>query len=231
MNLIKAPCASKYPPAQQKIDIFTSAATIFKQYFGRFWTIFPLVLLAVAFWPILAFRKLIVFNPAAFVTEWVKISVEVVLLFLIIEIVNHRNTTRNENQSLHSLMMANYIAPGKRMIELLNIFRKELESDDSAEATRAVLAVCDDWSIIENALAYDHLSTFHGEREIAVQLLQKRNKLDPTRCKSILNSLTTDLSPESFNEGEFKELLERLEAFRDDVKSLLATPSILGGRS
>src|SRR5262245_14526351 len=86
-----------------------SAKSVFSSHLGHRWPLKLLILLAIVFWPVLAYWESIRLDPSLFVTEWLKLSVEGIVIFLILDIIRHRSLSVSARQSAHRLLFMTYV--------------------------------------------------------------------------------------------------------------------------
>lgn len=208
------------PFPSREATLRRAALAVLKSSFGKFWPVYLLLLLLVVFGPTIYFWHEIRLEPAEFVTEWLKLSIEGVLLFFILEIVRHRSLSANARELLLNSLTANYILPLQEVTASLKGFRDSLVAHDQVESGRFILRARANWRLLEHALSNDFLSRLPAETGAGPWLLKSRDALNAERCGNILKSMATVRDPEHLNVGEFDDLAGRLEKFLDDVRSL-----------
>jgi len=204
----------------RKVTFTESAYAVLKSSLGRFWPISLLSLFTIVFLPALIFINDIKLDRPLFVTEWLKLSIEGIIFFFILEIVRHRSLSFTARQLLLTFVTIYYVGPIQDVIGSLKHFREALESHNSTEAIQSVTVARQKWNIIEYALSENAISHLSNEGEVMLWLLKHRHELEPRRCNAILRSLSTVQNFSSLNVSEFEELLNRLEAFSNSIKSL-----------
>ena len=210
-----------------------SAAAVLLSSLGKFWPVSLLGLLSIVFLPaiICVYYHFIKIDPGMFVTEWVKISIEGILLFFILEIVRHRSVCFTARRALLNFVTFNYLIPIQGMIEFLKNFQVGLEKGAANDTTQNITSARQRWSVIEHALSDEALYRLPSEAEAAFLLSQWRSALGLKRCNDILRSLSTVQHLEKLNQAEFKELLKRLESFSNTVRNHYGYEDFLRERS
>jgi hypothetical protein len=208
------------PFPSREATLRRAAVAVLKSSFGKFWPYYLLFLLLVVFGPAVYFRHEIRLEPAGFVTEWLKLSIEGVLLFFILEIVRHRSLSANARELLLKSLTANYILPLQEVIDSLKGFRDSLKAHGLAESEQSILHARTNWRLVEQALSNDFLSRLPAETGAWPKMLKSRDALNAERCGNILKSMAQVRDPEHLNVIEFDDLSGRLERFLHEVRSL-----------
>lgn len=208
------------PAPSREVTLRHAASAVLKSSFGKFWPVYMLVIFGVVLGPAYIFRHEIRLEPAEFVTEWLKLSIEGVLIFFILEIVRHRSLSATARGLLLNYLTATYILPLQESLNSLKSFRESLEGGDQTESARSITSARNNWRLIENALSGAFLSRIPGEAETSSKLLRSREALKPDRCNNIMRSLSNVRDPERLHRADFDELVGLLENFLRDVKSL-----------
>lgn len=214
-------------PALYDVGYIDSFKKVVESHFGDRWLPLKLAgLIVLVFWPVAAYWDSIKFNRSLFVTEWLKIIFEGILLFLILEIVRHRSVAFDARQTVDRILLTNYAVPARTIITALKTFRQDVGKGDMQAAASVLRSAWRAWKAVEFALSdvsiqslpYDHLRNL---------LLRCKLELKPARCESILTSLRAMRSPDELvgdELEEFEELLDRYTAF-------LAAMEMGGGES
>jgi hypothetical protein len=196
-----------------EVSFFVSAKAVLKSHLGGRWLPFKLLFLsALVFWPVFAYRKSIEFDRPLFVSEWLKLTLEVVLLFLILEIVRHRSISFALRQSTHRILLTSYVVPVRTIITALRAFRQCVDQGDLKNGALILRAAWQAWKALEFALSDESIKSLPYEY-MRSQLVRCRLELKPAGCGSILMSLLAMRQPMEFNAGEFEDLLSRYEGF------------------
>ncbi len=217
------------PSPSQQPTFFSSALAVLKSSFGKLWPISLLTLFIAVFLPVVIFINEIKLDPPLFVTEWLKLIIEGIIFFFILEIVRHRSMSFTARQLLRNFVMMSYVGPTQGVVEALKHFREALEKRTSTDSIQSITVAWHKWHIVEQALSNDTISHLSTEGEIVVWLLKNRDELEPQKCNSILKSLSAVQDYESLNQDEFAELLNRLERFLKAINPVYSKAGSLGG--
>lgn len=203
------PVPSKYG------TLFESAVAVLKSSLGTRWAVSLLVILTIVVLPIPIFYFLneIRFDPASFVTEWLKLTVEGIIFFFILEIVRHRSLSFTARQLLINFIATHYVIPLQSMIAALEQFREGLLGNTSLQPISAITTARHHWDIVKHALSDSALANLHIDGDLLVWMQNHRSALDVRRCDAIVSSLSSVQSADSMNPREFEELCKRLETF------------------
>ena len=202
-----------------EVGFFESGRAVLRSHLGKRWGIPLLVVLAIVFWPLGFYWKSIQFDPALFVTEWLKLSVEGVLLFLILEIVRHRSTTFVLRETNRNLLMVTYLKPSSSMLTALQAAQDYLRKNDVANASSLIHTAWRAWKTVDQALSDKSIGAVHDE-SMRNGLLNFRLALKPVRCESLLKSLRAAHKIKEFNQSELQELIDRSENLVSDLNTL-----------
>ncbi|MGH9971441.1 MAG: hypothetical protein ACREBG_27105 [Pyrinomonadaceae bacterium] len=158
------PSPSKYG------TLFESAVAVLKSSLGTSWGVTLLAILTIVVLPIPVFYLLnkIQFDPASFVTEWLKLTVEGIIFFFILEIVRHRSLSFTARQLLITFVATNYIIPLQGMIESLRHFHDGLLGNASFEPIPTITSVRHHWNVVKYALSDSALANLPVGGELIV---------------------------------------------------------------
>lgn len=214
-----------------KVTLVASTIEVLKSSLGKFWPAYFLAIIAILFFPALVFWNEIKLDPPLFVTEWLKLVIEGIIFFFVLEIVRHRSLSFTAHRYLINFVSVNYFIPIRGVVDSIRSFREALERHIPADASQNIKSARDKWDLVEHALTDDALSRLPTEGGIVSWLLKNRNELAPKRCGAILKSLATVQYRESLNQSELDELLSRLEVFLGSITSLFGDEVSVGDRS
>lgn len=202
------------PPALAGDDnFFDSARAVLKSHLGGRWLPLKLLLLsALIFWPVIAYRESIEFDRPLFVSEWLKVSLEVVLLFLILDVVRHRSISFTLRQSTHRILLTGYVMPVRTVVTALRTFRQNVEERDMEKAVTILRIAWQAWKALEFALSDESIKALPYEY-MRSEIVRCRLELGPPLCESVLTSLLALRQPTEFIVSEFEDLLSRFETF------------------
>jgi len=203
-----------------KVTLLESAIAVFKSSLGKFWPIYLFFILFILFLPVGIFRNEIRLDPSLFVTEWLKLIIEGIIFFFVLEIVRHRSLSFTAHRFLVNFVITNCCIPIREVIDSVQQFRKELVDRNQTAANKSIKLARDKWYIVEHALSHDSLSRLPSDEGITQWLLKNRTMLEPELCSAILRSLGSVQYAESLNESQLEDLLSRLHRFLDSVETL-----------
>jgi hypothetical protein len=201
---------------------FESTIAVLKSSLGKRWPLSLGLLIIVVFLPVpvFIFISKIRLDPALFVTEWLRLTIEGLLFFFILEIVRHRSMSFTARTRLSSFVAFSYLAPIQGVIESLENFRQKLESNNAGAATESITDAREKWRFIEQNLSDSALYHLTPNEEVISWLLRCRNELQLERCTKIMESLSRAQMVGDLNQGEFGEIIAKLQIFLTKMKSI-----------
>lgn len=208
------------------IHFFSAAKQVLESHITRNWIISLAVLVAIIVWPIAMFWNAVRFDPAKFVEEWIKLSVEGLLIFLLLEIMRHRSLAVAAKTGIDRLL-STYIASAEEIKIALQQTQHAIDEDHVESVGELLQAVAASWRTLAHGLSDEFIHSL--PEHLRTRLLAVRLKLKPQRFESLLKSLRVAHSVEEYNRSELQELLERsdrmirgLLQLRDGEKELTA---------
>lgn len=199
--------------ALKDVSFAEAAKAVVQSHMGGRWLPFKLTaLVALIFWPVLFYRELIRFNAALFVSEWLKLAIEGVLLFLILEIIRYRSSSFALRESTERLLTTSYINPLRTLLRTLHDARKEIELQQMDQASAQLRLAWRAWKALEFALSDEAIQYLHND-DVRNELLRARLELKPAHCESVLASLRAIRQSNEFTSVEFEEVVDRFEVF------------------
>lgn len=193
-------------------NLFESAKAVLRTHFGARWPLKLPLLFALVFWPLVTFWQSIKLDRAMFVTEWIKLSTESVIIFLILDILRHRSLSASMRESSHRLLVVGYVVPARTIITGLHAFHQHVDQGDMTTASEYLQKSLEAWKALEFSLSDAAIQSLPSE-ELRTQLVRSRFKLKPARCDSILKTFRAMRNKSEFNPDEFNELTDRFENF------------------
>jgi hypothetical protein len=130
----------------------TLAERVFRPIFGRWWKAILPVLPVIVGWPIVAFREAVAFDAAHFVEEWIKISVSTIMFYLVVEFVQERRRSELSRLEIAEFRANHLTAPLDRAIRDIDALLSQLEPNEFADASDALLVASRDVEHVAAAL-------------------------------------------------------------------------------
>lgn len=221
MMHIERPSKSQSPVSTNRNSFIDSALEVLQPALGEHWRIVIPALIAIVFAPVLIFCHEITFDPALFVTEWLKISIEVIVFFFVLEVVRHRMESSDAKQALIANLTSNYLGPVRAAVVCLKGFQEAAGKSLEQNAIESLEMARHNWKALEQALSYDTLKPFNVDAALISWFINTRNELNIQACGAIFQSLSTFGQSKRYNTADLQQLLSRLETFMHSIEELL----------
>lgn len=195
----------------------SSIKTVMEEYLGRRWPLALALLAVFVLWPLPAFWGGLSFQPHRFTEEWLKLSVNGLVLFLVLETFRARSASTRQARVADQWVAESLDRPLTALCETLAgvpAARDDLQRQKTAQDIEA------NWCRLREAVQGGAGPALLKD-EAGEAFRRAVQQLDPVRCDSLVQGLLPGgLLGSASNPVEFDELRARLGAFAAAVKTL-----------
>lgn len=132
--------------------LFQSMIAVLTSSFGGKWFLSLVLIAVVILWPVAVFFEKIKLDPPHFVTDWLKVTIEGIIFYFVLEVVRHRSMSFTSRQLFHDSVRSLFLVPLRELAGSLAHLQKVLTTGTSSEVHHAVALVVSDWKLMRRML-------------------------------------------------------------------------------
>jgi hypothetical protein len=187
---------------------------ILHDFFGDKWHLSLALIVVFLFWPLVAFRNSISFDPVDFTEEWLKLGAGGFVVLLIIEITRRRQEEAADVRRKREQVENVFIRPVEQMLFLIQSIN---QGPDKSRALRNNLL--SRWKSL-----YPLLNAGNAQGLLdGLDVLDLLVDLDLERCENLIEAMASQDGTLQVDKSESEELEGLLTSFKDKVAAHLRT--------